>query len=145
MDAVKAVKALPANPQNYPAPVWRLFNETPLVGDFPPDVPDVWVAEVRTPAARAVLRLALRCEGSKIADARFRAYGCPVCIAVGAWIAQWSVGRTLSELAALQAVDLQLALEIPEDRIHCALLGEDVLKTLLARLKETSRHEHPTH
>lgn len=123
------------NPHGYPAPIWQLFNETPLSGDFAAGTPAVLVAETRTPASRSVLRLALRREGNRVADARFRAYGCPATIAVGAWIAQWSVGRSLSELAALRAADLRQALEIPEDRAHCALLGEDALKALLAQVE----------
>lgn len=132
------MSALPPNPQAYPAPVWRLFNETPLAGDFATGTPGVVVAEMRTPAARSVLRLALQLKGGRIVDARFRAYGCPVTIAVGAWVAQWSVGRAVAELHGLRAAGLQRALEIPEDRIHCALLGEDVLKALLVEVEGDS-------
>lgn len=129
------MNALPPNPQGYSAPVWRLFNETPLAGDFAAGTPGVVFAEARTPAAHSVLRLALRREDDRIVDARFRAYGCPATIAVGAWIAQWSVGRSLSGLTDLRAADLLRALEIPQDRAHCALLGEDVLKALFAEVE----------
>lgn len=94
-----------------------------------------------TPAARSVLSLALRFDGGgRVADARFRAYGCPSSIAVGAWIAQWSLGRDAAELAMLSAAQLRAELEIPEDRAHCALMGEDALRDLLAQYKTDPRH-----
>lgn len=132
---MNAVDALPPNPHGYPPVVWRLFNQTPLSGDFDARDADVVVAEMRTPAARSVLRLALRHAQGRVIDARFRAYGCPTTIAVGAWIAQWSLGRPLAELAALDAADLREALEISDDRAHCSLLGEDALKAVLARVE----------
>ena len=132
---MKAIDALPPNPYGYPPEVWRLFNQLPLAGAFAPGTEGVVVAETRTPAARSVLRIALRHDQGRVLDARFCAYGCPTTIAVGAWIAQWIVGRSLAELAAVRASDLRESLEIPEDRAHCSLLGEDALKALLAQVE----------
>lgn len=125
-----------SNPYGYPPAIWRLFNETPRAGAFPADAAGVIVAEAGTPAARARLRLSLRLDGERVAEARFQAYGCPTTIAVGAWLAGWAEGRTLAELAGIRAGELRAALEIPEDRAHCALLGEDVLRAALARHQE---------
>lgn len=91
-----------------------------------------------TPAARSVLSIELQFQEGRVADARFRAYGCPSSIAVGAWIADWSIGREPAELAQLGAAQLRRELEIPEDRAHCALMGEDALRDLLARYRETA-------
>lgn len=124
------------NPFGYPAGIWRLFRDPPLAGRFPDGTAGVVGAEAGTPAARALLSLSLRFEGDRVADARFQAYGCPATIAVGAWIAGWARGRTVSELASLTAATLRTALEIPEDRAHCALLGEDALRAVLHRHQE---------
>lgn len=121
--------------RGYSAPIWRLFNETPRAGDFPTGTPNVTAVQVRTPAGRAVMRLALCCESGRVVDARFRAYGCPTSIAVAAWIAEWSVGRNISELSVLKAEDILQALEISDDRTHCALQGEDLIKAAVGRLE----------
>ena len=123
-----------SNPFGYAEPIWRLFRETPHAGEFAPDTPGVVTGEAGSKAARSVLRLQLRFEAGRVADVRFRAYGCPSSIAVGAWIVDWSLGKTPAELASLRAADLRKALEIADDRAHCALLGEDALHAALAKL-----------
>ena len=115
------------NPFGYPDPVWRLFRETPRAGAL--DAPAL-IATATTRAGSGRLRLQLRLDGQRVSDARFQAYGCPTTIAVGAWLAERAVGRPLAELAAVTAADIRQALEIPEDKLHCALMGEDAVKSL---------------
>ena len=123
-----------SNPFGYAAPVWELFTRAPRAGTFPAGTAGVVSGQAGTKAARSVLRLELRFAEGRVADSRFRAYGCPTSIAVGAWIAGWAMNRTASELKALRAVDLRQALEIADDRAHCALLGEDALRAALLQL-----------
>ena len=120
------------NPFGYSAVVWRLFNDTPGAGTLQGH--DVLSAETSTPANRSRLRLQAKIGGSRIDEARFQAYGCPTTIAVGAWLAGWAVGRGVDELARIDAKIIREALEIPEDRTHCALMGEDVVKSLLGQI-----------
>lgn len=122
-----------SNPFGYGAMVWDLFRRAPHAGSLPEDGDGVVTGEAGTPAARSVLRLQLKFDGERVVTARFRAYGCPTSIAVGAWIAGWAEGRTASELSRLTMRQLRDALEIPDDRAHCALLGEDAVKAALAR------------
>ncbi|MDR3414958.1 MAG: iron-sulfur cluster assembly scaffold protein [Nevskia sp.] len=122
------------NPFGYPETIWRLFQETPRAGGFPPDTEGVVTGEAGSHASRAVLRLQLRFdEKGRVADARFRAYGCPSTIAVGAWIAGWCLGKTAFTLSGLQSADLRQTLEISYDRAHCAMVGEDALRAALDR------------
>ncbi len=72
-------------------------------------------------------------EHGTVNDARFQAYGCPYTIAVGAWLADWCIGRTTAELATAPFAQLRAALEIPEDRAHCWLMAQDVLRDLASR------------
>ena len=129
MDAINSTEA---NPFGYAQPIWERFTHPRHVGEFAAGTPGVFSGEAGSRAARSVLRLQMRFEGGRVADVRFRAYGCPSSIAVGAWIVDWSLGKTPAELAALRAADLRQALEIADDRAHCALLGEDALHAALA-------------
>ncbi|WP_169740698.1 iron-sulfur cluster assembly scaffold protein [Nevskia soli] len=126
------------NPFGYAEPIWERFTHPRHVGEFPAGTPGVVTGEAGSKAARSVLRLQLRFEGGRVADVRFRAYGCPSSIAVGAWIVEWSLGKTPAELAALRAAELRQALEIADDRAHCALLGEDALRAALTGFAATS-------
>ena len=119
------------NPFGYSEPVWRLFTNPPRTGVL--EGPSTRSGVAATPANRSRLELQVRLNGERIEDAHFRAYGCPTTIAVGAWLAEWAVGRSLQELAAIRAADIRQALEIPDSRLHCALLGEDAIKSLLCR------------
>lgn len=121
-----------ANPFGYSDAVWRLFNTAPRAGGL--DGPGVVSVEAATPASRSRLRLQVKMADTRISDARFQAYGCPTTIAVGAWLAERAVGRPVAELSGIDSKKIREALEIPEDRTHCALMGEDVIKSLLSRV-----------
>ncbi|MGQ0502113.1 MAG: iron-sulfur cluster assembly scaffold protein [Panacagrimonas sp.] len=119
----------PAPP--YPAEAWRLFRQAPRSGrlEHGPKVS----AEARSAAGKFRLRLEVTIIHGTVNDARFQAYGCPYTIAVGAWLADWCIGRTTAELATAPLPQLRAALEIPEDRAHCWLMAQDVLRDLASR------------
>jgi NifU-like protein involved in Fe-S cluster formation len=118
------------NPFGYSARVWRLFIETPRSGLL--EGAGVLTGAAETHANRNRLQFQVRVEEEHVTDARFQAYGCPTTIAVGAWLAGEVIGKTLPELAAFKAKDIRQTLEIPEDRLHCVLMAEDAIKSLLA-------------
>ena len=118
------------NPFGYSKRVWRLFIETPRSGLL--EGADVLTGTSATNANQNRLQFQVLVEDGKVTDSRFQAYGCPTTIAVGAWLAGEVIGKTLPELAAVRAKDIRQTLEIPEDRLHCVLMAEDAIKSLLA-------------
>jgi NifU-like protein involved in Fe-S cluster formation len=116
------------NPFGYSDAVWRLFTLAPRSGAL--KGPQVRTGTATTPVNNSRLQITARVEGDRVEDARFRAFGCPTAIAVGAWLADRAIGRPLTELAAISAAAICQAREIPENRLHCALLGEDAVKSL---------------
>ena len=135
--AAATVSAPPENAYDYSAPVWRQFaTAAAQAGSFPEGTPDVRTARVENRASASWLRLQWREAGGGIAEARFTAFGCPVGIAVGAWLCERPRGRPLDALGGFDATTLRAALEIPDDKLHCAFMGEDALNLLLKdRLK----------
>jgi NifU-like protein involved in Fe-S cluster formation len=121
------------NEFGYSGPVWDYFQRTPRAGRFAADTPSVFTALAHSPASSAVIELTLQVQGNAVVDARFRAFGCPTTIAVGAYLAEQLSGATRSTLGGLNARHIRSALEIPDARAHCALVGEDVLKEILVR------------
>lgn len=136
METLAETQAAAANPFNYGTQIWELFRLAPRAGRFAPETPGVMLGKAGTPAAHSVLSLALQIDDGEVVDARFQAYGCPTSIAVGAWIADWAIGKRVAELAALTATHLRNELEIPDERAHCALLGEDALRAVVALMKQ---------
>ncbi len=118
-----------ANALGYPSAVWRAFTQTPRAGSLEPG-PDLVAAEVGSHAGKFRLRLECRISEGRVVDARFRAYGCPYTIGVGAWLAEWCLGRPAADLGAPPIAELRCGLEIPEDRAHCWLMAQDVLRDL---------------
>lgn len=121
------------NPYGYSEAVWRLFQQTPRAGVLVGE--GVLATQVTAPASQSVLELQLRLDGGQVGEARFRALGCPTTIAVGAWLAEQAGGKPLAEFGRIGSAQIRQALDIPEDRIHCALLGEDAVRALLQQVK----------
>lgn len=115
-----------SNPLGYPDEVWRRFRDTPRAGRLAAGV----AAEVGTPAAQLRLRLEVRAQAGRIEDAVFQAWGCPYTIATGSWLADWLVGRRTDQLLVPALDELRSALEIPEDRAHCWIMAQDILRDL---------------
>lgn len=130
--ALGVAAGVPGDPFAYPPAVWAGFWRAVPARQ----AEDTTTVLVRTPASRAVLALSARCARGVVVDAGFRAFGDPTTIAVGAWLADWCQGKPVSALAELSAADIRAALAIGEDRLHCSLLGEDVVKALLQRLAD---------
>jgi NifU-like protein involved in Fe-S cluster formation len=129
-----------ANAFGYSAPIWQRFSVPARAGRFPAATAGVVISgQAGTPAARSVLRLQLQFVDDRVADARFQAYGCPTSIAVGAWLAEWVIGKSPAELRGLTLRELREVLEIADDRAHCAVMGEDALLASLAQYQELSR------
>jgi len=125
------------NPFAYSMPIWQRFRAPGAVGRFEAQSEAVFTGEAGTPAAHSLLRLEFFVQNAQVVDARFQAYGCPASIAVGSWIAEWAPGRAVTEVLGLRAATLRRELEIPDDRAHCALMGEDAVKAALGKWRPT--------
>src|SRR3954470_5970115 len=76
------------------------FQNPRNVGELPP--PAVTV-EVSNPACGDILRLSVRWEGRRVAEARYKVRGCTASIAAGSALTEWLVGKSREELAGFQA------------------------------------------
>lgn len=116
----------------YAEPVWQRFSEPQNAGELQGD--GVLSAEAGSPAAKSLLKLQLKMAQGVVSQAAFRAYGCPTAIAVGEWLAASLPGQKPAEWSRISASGIRQALEIPDDRAHCALMGEDVIRALAQQI-----------
>ncbi|MDM4769752.1 aminotransferase class V-fold PLP-dependent enzyme [Solimonas sp. SE-A11] len=121
-----ALVSPPLNAHGYAAPVWAAFSDPRHAATLPEGA---IAASAGSPAGALRLRLQAELDGRRIVRAAWQAYGCPVTLAVGEWLAGWLEGRSAGELQ-LSAADLRAALEIGDDKAQCALLGEDAVLAL---------------
>jgi nitrogen fixation NifU-like protein len=90
------------------------------------------VAQVENPACGDIMKLWLRIEEKRIAEARFRAKGCVPAIACGSAMTEMIVGRTLSEARGLRRIELVMKLGgLPAASLHASHLAIDVLARAL--------------
>jgi nitrogen fixation NifU-like protein len=105
------------------------FQNPRNVGELPP--PAITV-EVSNPICGDILRLSVRFDGERAADARYLTRGCTASIAAGSALTEWVTGKTRAELAAVNAAVVEDGVGglIPESK-HAAVLCVDAVKALL--------------
>ena len=116
--------------------VWEHFRKPRRAGSL---AADALIGEADTPAARARVRLSLRCEGELIRDAAFQALGCPCTIAAGSWLAAHCVGRKREELLRLSARELEEQLQLPAVKRYSAVMAVEALHRALNADKDFAR------
>jgi NifU-like protein involved in Fe-S cluster formation len=78
------------------------------------------------------MRLTIRLDGDRIADARVKAQGCPPSIAAASVLTELIIGRTLDEIETLTRKDIADALgRLPPAKAHCAMLAIDALRAAI--------------
>lgn len=94
------------------------------------------VVEVANPVCGDVLRLAVRLEAGRVADARFRARGCVTSMACSSLLTELLVGRSRSEIAEITAERIAERLGGLEPATHHgADLARDAVEAILSALQ----------
>lgn len=73
-----------------------------------------------------------RVRGGRIAECRFRAYGCPHVIAAASWVAEQAEGRVAGETDWLDPRRLAALLEVPPYKLGSLLVVEDAFRACVA-------------
>ena len=114
----------------YSPTLLRYFREPKCVGVLPAPARQV---EVTNPICGDILRLSTLVEDGRIVDAAFQAKGCTASIAAGAALSEWVIGRTLAELGAITAIEVEALLDgLPNESKHAAVLAVDAAKAITA-------------
>lgn len=108
----------------YSLAVRERCREVRRAGAWPEDDAAVAQGSAGSLDAGAWVRLQLRVGGDgRVADTRFRVFGCSAAIASASYVADALVGSSLTEAAALAAEDVAAALDLPEDKRAMAALA----------------------
>lgn len=105
------------------------FQHPRNVGELGPPAETV---EISNPACGDILRLSVRWEDGRVAQARYKVRGCTASIAAGSALTVWLTGRTRDQLGELRASDIEEEIgELKPESKHAAVLCLDAVKELL--------------
>ncbi|HHW27608.1 MAG TPA: Fe-S cluster assembly scaffold protein NifU [Firmicutes bacterium] len=96
--------------------------------------------QVGNPVCGDVMRITIRVEDGKIADIKFRTFGCGAAIATSSMVTELVKGLTLDEAMEVSNKAVAEALGgLPAQKMHCSNLAADALHKAI----EDYRAKHP--
>src|SRR5262245_27879961 len=100
------------------------------VGTLDKDDESVGTGLVGAPACGDVMRLQIKVgDDGKIADAKFKTFGCGSAIASSSLATEWLKGKTVDEANTIRNTMIVKELNLPRVKVHCSVLAEDAIKS----------------
>ena len=110
----------------YTDTVMEHFNSPRNVGEV--ENPD-GVGEVGNPICGDMMRITIRVEDDRIADAKFKTLGCAAAIAVSSMATELAKGQKLDDVLKMTREQVADALGgLPAVKLHCSSLAVDGLR-----------------
>lgn len=115
------------NPRNY------------LMGDESAFEADA-VGMVGNPVCGDQMKMYIKVQDGRIADIRWKTYGCASAIASTSALSELAKGKTLDEALKIDAkmIDDYLG-KLPKHKFHCSVLGHDALRDAIEKYREKSQ------
>jgi len=90
------------------------------------------IGEAGDPAHGDVTKLYLKIEGNRIADAKFKTFGCSAAIASSSMTTELIKGKTIDEALSISNEAVADALGgLPPAKQHCSVLAEEALRVAI--------------
>jgi nitrogen fixation NifU-like protein len=99
------------------------------------------VGEVGNPVCGDMMSFYINIKDDKIADIKFKTFGCVAAIAVSSMVTEMAMGKSLAEAKKITKQSVAESLDgLPKEKMHCSNLGADAL----AKAIEDYESKHST-
>ena len=110
------------------------------VGTLDKSDPTVGTGLVGAPACGDVMKLQIKVGADgRIADAKFKTFGCGSAIASSSLATEWIKGKSLNEAESIKNTEIAQHLSLPPVKIHCSVLAEDAIKAAIRDYREKNK------
>jgi nitrogen fixation NifU-like protein len=100
--------------------------------------------KVGNPVCGDIMELTIKIQDGRIADARFRTFGCGAAIATSSMVTEMVKGKTIEEALRVTNETVAEALGgLPKIKMHCSVLAEQALKNAIADYFQRQGKEPP--
>lgn len=90
------------------------------------------VGSVGNPTCGDIMQLFIKIDDGKIADAKFKTFGCGAAIATSSMMTELVKGKTIQEAVKISNKTVAEALDgLPAVKMHCSVLAEEALQSAL--------------
>lgn len=121
----------------YSEEVMKHFKNPHNMGDL--ENPD-GVGEVGNPVCGDVMKITIKVKDNKIADIKFKTFGCIAAIATTSMLTELAKGKTLEEAEKLTNKDIADGLEgLPPIKMHCSVLAANALKIAIENYRLSTK------
>ena len=126
----------------YSPKVMQNFSNPQNVGE----IPDAdGVGTVGNPVCGDLMTIYIKVKDDKIADIKFKTFGCGAAIATSSMITQMARGKTIDEALKITRNDVANELEgLPPQKMHCSNLAADALKAAIDDYRKKADSRSPT-
>lgn len=114
----------------YSDEVLRRVSRLERVGSLEGD--HVGTGEVGTLETGTVVRVQVRTDGNRVAEARFKVFGCSAAIASASLVAEWLEGAAIDEAMQVTTERVVQRLDLSPEREHVARMAVEAARTAIA-------------
>lgn len=94
------------------------------------------VGEVGNPVCGDMMTFYIKVKDNKLADVKFKTFGCGAAIAVSSMVSEMAMGQTLEEALKITPQLVAEKLEgLPKQKFHCSNLGAQALTKAIENYK----------
>ena len=86
------------------------------------------IGEVGNPVCGDMMTFYIKVKDNRLADVKYKTFGCGAAIAVSSMVSELAMGKTLDEAMQINANTVAKELQgLPKQKMHCSNLGDEAL------------------